>query len=57
MIINLKTGRVAYHSLILRLPEDKDSYYVQYDYNGKKLDRLLTKDEKVIYPQQLNTKV
>lgn len=51
MLINNKTGKIAYHSFILQ--EQKGEFYtpmkfVQYDFDGKELDRLLTSNEESI---------
>jgi hypothetical protein len=50
MIVNIQTGRVAFHALLLSPDPDKGSEVVQYDYSGEPLGRLLTKDEVLIDP-------
>lgn len=37
MIIDYKTGRIAYHSLVIR--KDGGVDFVQYDFNGKEIER------------------
>lgn len=37
MIIDKKTGRIAYHALVLQ--EDGSMDYVQYDFDGKEMYR------------------
>lgn len=47
MIINKKTGAIAYHAL--RLQETRGIELVQYDYDGKILERELD-DEEILLP-------
>ena len=37
MIIDLKTGRIAYHSILLR--EEGGTDFIQYDFYGKEIGR------------------
>ena len=37
MIIDEKTGRIAFHSIVFR--EDGGSDFVQYDFDGKEIER------------------
>lgn len=47
MIINNKTGQIAYHAL--RLTES-GLQFIQYDYDGKETERPLTEDERFVSP-------
>lgn len=48
MIINKKTGQIAYHSFTLQ--ENGGLKFTQRDYDGKPLDRLMTGDEEYVKP-------
>jgi hypothetical protein len=52
MIINTRTGQIAYHCLILK--DNGPAQFKQYDYNGKPMDRILTADERWIAPKAIN---
>lgn len=49
MIINKKTGRIAYHSILFK--EDGELEFKQRDYDGKKLKRTLNENEEFIPPK------
>ena len=54
MIVNKKTGRIAFHSLLLKPTGELN--FIQYDYDGKELDRILLKEEEFISPELLTKK-
>lgn len=54
MIINRKTGQIAYHSLLLQ--ENGGLKFVQYDYDGIELNRNINRlEEDFISPDLLKT--
>lgn len=53
MIIN-EDGRIAYHALVLK--ENGGLQFIQNDYDGKPLNRILTSSEKFVYYSVSNNK-
>lgn len=51
MILNMKTGRVAFHSFHLSEECGVPMTFVQLDYDGTPMTRIPTKDEVYIEPQ------
>lgn len=55
MIVNRKTGQIAYHSLVLTGEEYGGLEFIQNDYDGTPLNRNLTGDEEFIEPRKIPT--